>query len=60
MNMLLSSAQTLPLWVGKPGSKPPPLCGCIPAESSYVAKVFLTHFLTIEYLETNKKSVFLF
>lgn len=38
MNMLLTSAQTLPLWVGKPGSKPPPLCGCIPAESSYVAK----------------------
>uniref|UniRef100_A0A1B6CIQ2 SGF29 C-terminal domain-containing protein n=1 Tax=Clastoptera arizonana TaxID=38151 RepID=A0A1B6CIQ2_9HEMI len=38
MNMLLSSAQTLPLWVGKPGQKAPPLCGAIPADSNYIAK----------------------
>lgn len=41
MKMLLVTAQTLPLYVGKtPGAKPPPLCGSVPAESSYVAKVF--------------------
>lgn len=38
MKMLQSSAQTLPLWVGKPGEKAPPLCGAIPMEASYVAK----------------------
>ncbi|XP_026285359.1 SAGA-associated factor 29 isoform X2 [Frankliniella occidentalis] len=38
MKMLLSSAQTLPLWVGKPGEKAPPLCGAIPMEASYIAK----------------------
>lgn len=38
MIMLQISAQTLPLHVGKPGEKVPPLCGCVPAESSYVAK----------------------
>ncbi|KAL6265514.1 hypothetical protein P5V15_002309 [Pogonomyrmex californicus] len=39
MKMLLSSAQTLPLYVGKtPGAKPPPLCGAIPAEPTYIAK----------------------
>lgn len=41
MKMLQISAQTLPLFVSKPGEKVPPLCGAIPAESSYVAKVFL-------------------
>jgi len=41
MKMLQISAQTLPLWVGKPGDKPPPLCGCTPAEANHVAKVFL-------------------
>ncbi|VEN51405.1 unnamed protein product [Callosobruchus maculatus] len=39
MNMLSSSAQTLPLFVSKVGEKPPPLCGAIPAESNYVAKI---------------------
>lgn len=39
MKMLLSSAQTLPLFVGKIGERPPPLCGAIPADSNYVAKV---------------------
>lgn len=37
--MLLNSAQTLPLFVGKPGEKPPPLSGAVPAEPGYVAKV---------------------
>lgn len=39
MKMLLSSAQTLPLFVGKIGDKPPPLCGAVPAEPNYFAKV---------------------
>ncbi|CAH1991294.1 unnamed protein product [Acanthoscelides obtectus] len=39
MKMLSSSAQTLPLFVSKIGEKPPPLCGAIPADSNYVAKV---------------------
>lgn len=38
--MLLSTAQTLPLYVGKSaGAKAPPLCGAIPAEPTYIAKV---------------------
>lgn len=41
MKMLLNSAQTLPLFVGKIGEKPPPLCGAIPAESNYYAKVMV-------------------
>lgn len=40
MKMLQSTAQTLPLYVGKsPGAKPPPLCGAIPAEPTYIAKM---------------------
>ncbi|XP_043280350.1 SAGA-associated factor 29 [Venturia canescens] len=40
MKMLLSTAQTLPLYVGKsPGAKAPPLCGAVPAESTYIAKM---------------------
>lgn len=39
MKMLQSTAQTLPLFVGKLGEKPPSLCGAIPADSNYVAKV---------------------
>lgn len=39
MRMLLSSAQTLPLFVGKVGERPPALCGAIPAEPNYLAKV---------------------
>ncbi|XP_067004021.1 SAGA-associated factor 29 isoform X2 [Anabrus simplex] len=38
MKMLQSSAQTLPLWVGKLGEKPPALCGAVPAEPTYIAK----------------------
>merc|ERR1711911_368208 len=36
MKMLLTTAQTLPLWISKSGQPPPPLCGAIPAESSHV------------------------
>ncbi|ALC41665.1 Sgf29 [Drosophila busckii] len=39
MKMVQLSAQTLPLFVGKPGERAPALCGAIPADSSYVAKV---------------------
>lgn len=40
MKMLQSTAATLPLYVGKtPGAKAPPLCGAVPAESTYVAKM---------------------
>lgn len=39
MKSLQTAAQTMPLWIGKPGDKPPPLCGAIPAEFNYVAKV---------------------
>ncbi|KAG5668184.1 hypothetical protein PVAND_016134 [Polypedilum vanderplanki] len=38
MKMLQISAQTLPLYVSKPGEKLPPLVGCIPANSEYTAK----------------------
>ncbi|XP_063883129.1 SAGA-associated factor 29-like isoform X4 [Scylla paramamosain] len=39
MKMLLNCAQTLPLWIGNFGEKPPPLCGAIAPEQNYVAKV---------------------
>lgn len=39
MKMLQQSALTLPLFIGKEDEKPPPLCGAIPAEPNYVAKV---------------------
>ncbi|XP_074034439.1 SAGA-associated factor 29 [Leptinotarsa decemlineata] len=39
MKMLSSSAQTLPLYVGKIGEKPPPLCGAVPADPNYIARV---------------------
>ncbi|XP_046778862.1 SAGA-associated factor 29 isoform X6 [Gallus gallus] len=38
MTLLQQSAMTLPLWIGKPGDKPPPLCGAMPAAGDYVAK----------------------
>ncbi|XP_058832969.1 SAGA-associated factor 29-like [Topomyia yanbarensis] len=38
MKMLQISAQTLPLFVSKPGEKISPLCGSVPADSTYVAK----------------------
>lgn len=37
MKMLATSAETIPLWVGKEGESPPPLCGAIPPESNFVA-----------------------
>lgn len=39
MKMLQNSAQTLPLWIGDTGEKPPPLCGAIPPDMTYTAKV---------------------
>lgn len=39
MKMLQSTAQTLPLFVSRPNEKPPSLCGAIPADSNYIAKV---------------------
>ena len=38
MSLLQKAAQTLPLWIGKPNEKLPPLCGSIGAGSDYVAK----------------------
>lgn len=38
MKMLQITAQTLPLHVGKPNEKAPPLCGAVPADSSYIAR----------------------
>ena len=38
MSLLQKSAQTLPLWIGKPNEKLPQLCGCLGAGSDYVAK----------------------
>lgn len=38
MTLLQQSAMTLPLWIRKPGNKPPPLCGTILASGDYVAK----------------------
>ncbi|CAG0878617.1 unnamed protein product [Darwinula stevensoni] len=38
MMLLQNVAVTLPLYVGKKDEEPPPLCGAIPAESSYIAK----------------------
>lgn len=38
MNMVKITAKTLPLYVGKPGEKTPPLCGAVPADSRYIAK----------------------
>lgn len=39
MKMVQISAQTLPLYVSKPGEKVPSLCGAISAENHYIAKV---------------------
>ena len=37
MKMLATSAETIPLWVGKENEAPPPLAGAIPPEPNYVA-----------------------
>jgi len=47
MKMVQLSAQTLPLFVGKLGERAPALCGAIPAEGNYVAKVGLTVLRTV-------------
>ncbi|KAK4016444.1 SAGA-associated factor 29 [Daphnia magna] len=39
MKMLLITAQTLPLWISKTGQQPPALCGAVPADPTYVAKL---------------------
>lgn len=38
-NMLDNLAQAIPLFVGRRGEKAPPLCGAIPADPNYIAKV---------------------
>nr|XP_045237790.1 SAGA-associated factor 29-like isoform X2 [Macaca fascicularis] len=38
MTLLQQSAMTLPLWIGKPGDKPPLRCGAVPASGDYVAR----------------------
>ncbi|XP_065887610.1 SAGA-associated factor 29-like [Dysidea avara] len=38
MNILQQSAQDIPIWDGKTGEMPVPLCGCVPAEDKYKAK----------------------
>lgn len=38
MSMLQQNAVTLPLWVSKPGERPPPLCGAVSADNNYIAK----------------------
>lgn len=45
MTMLQVSAKTLPLWIGKPGTKAPPLCGAVPALPSYIAKVMQVNIM---------------
>ncbi len=37
MKMLASSAETIPLWVGRRGEEAPQLCGAVPAESNYAS-----------------------
>lgn len=57
MKMLSSSAQTLPLYVGKLGEKPPPLCGAIPADPNYIAKVGIWFIFPLV-LRTNSQLTF--
>lgn len=38
MKMLATSAETIPLWVGRDGEDPPSLCGAVPADSNYAAQ----------------------
>jgi SAGA-associated factor 29 len=37
MSQLVQNANSLPLWVGKPGERPPPLCSAMPVDSNYIA-----------------------
>lgn len=38
MKMLLTAAQTLPLYVGRAGERAPPLCGAVAADAGHVAR----------------------
>ena len=38
MKMLATSAETIPLWVGREHEPPPPLCGAVPSDSNYAAQ----------------------
>lgn len=38
MKMLATSAETIPLWVGRDGEDPPQLCGAVPSDGNYVAQ----------------------
>ena len=57
MKLLASSAQTIPMWVGRDGEEPPELCGSIPADQSYVAEqvrsVRCTVLYTVQYTVNN-------
>lgn len=50
MKMLLITAQTLPLWISKTGQQPPALCGAVPADPTYVAKVWKLNVASVIYL----------
>ncbi|KFM57408.1 hypothetical protein X975_19666, partial [Stegodyphus mimosarum] len=39
MSQILQNGISLPLWIGKSTELPPPLCGAIPADPDYVAKI---------------------
>ena len=39
MKMLATSAETIPLWVGKDGEEAPPMCGAVSPEPNYAAQV---------------------
>ena len=38
MKMLATSAETIPLWVGREHEPPPPLCGAVPSDANYAAQ----------------------
>lgn len=54
MKLLQISAQTLPLWISKIGEKPPPLCGCMPPEPNYIAKVCAIVFQFLPHVSHSK------
>lgn len=37
MSQLLQNANSLPLWVGRPTERPPPLCSAVPVDSGFIA-----------------------
>ena len=54
MKMLFNVAKTLPLFVGKTGEKPPPLCGAIPADNSYIASKGTMVAANVKFFEEGK------